>query len=155
MFRQISWLKIKISKNFWRWKSNDYSNINIFLSQENPCTFWLAKEKTWKYVFNTNSELPQNRTEKQIMPSKTTVNWLFTDIWCYLIIGCFDQKFVVFLQTAVRVYYILNVLLDPRCNFRYPFFSSEKLHHKYKISIVRYAYIMIYYFSEKDFIHWQ
>ena len=31
-------------------------------------------------MFNTNSELRQNRTEKQIMPSKTAVNWLFNDI---------------------------------------------------------------------------
>ena len=33
-----------------------------------------------KRIFNTNSELSQNRTEKQIMPSKTTINWLFNDI---------------------------------------------------------------------------
>ena len=31
-------------------------------------------------MFNPNSELWQNRTEKQIMPSKITVNWLFNDI---------------------------------------------------------------------------
>ena len=29
-----------------------------------------------KRVFNTNSKLSQNRTEKQIMPFKATVNWL-------------------------------------------------------------------------------
>ena len=28
----------------------------------------------------TNSELSQNLTEKEIMLSKTTVNWLFNDI---------------------------------------------------------------------------
>ena len=33
-----------------------------------------------KTRFNTNSELLQNRTEKQIMPFKTKVNWLFSDI---------------------------------------------------------------------------
>ena len=27
---------------------------------------------------------------KQIMPFKTTVNWLFNDDVCYLVIGCFD-----------------------------------------------------------------
>ena len=32
------------------------------------------------------SKLSQNRTEKQIMPLKTTVNWLLTDIWQYLVI---------------------------------------------------------------------
>ena len=47
---------------------------------ENPCTFLLAKEKTWKRIFNTNSELSQNRTEKQIMLFKTTVNCLFYDV---------------------------------------------------------------------------
>ena len=52
----------------------------------------------------------QNSAEKQIMPFKTTVNWLFTGIWCYLVIGCFDWKIVVFQQTVVRVYYILNWL---------------------------------------------
>ena len=44
--------------------SIDNNTINIFLSLEKPCTFLLAKEKTWKRIFNTNSELSQNRTEK-------------------------------------------------------------------------------------------
>ena len=60
-----------------------------------------AKEKTWKRIFNTNSELSQNRTEKQIMPFKTTVNWLFNDISCYLATGCFDWKIGVFQQTVL------------------------------------------------------
>ena len=34
----------------------------------NPCTFLLMKEKIQKLIFNTDSELSQNRTEKQIMP---------------------------------------------------------------------------------------
>ena len=34
---------------------------------ENASTFLLAKEKTWKYIFNTSSELSENRTEKQII----------------------------------------------------------------------------------------
>ena len=75
---------------------------------ENPCTFLLAKEKTWKRIFHTSSELSQNRTEKQIMSSKTTINWLFNDTWCYFFIVCFDWKIGVFQQTDVRVYYILN-----------------------------------------------
>ena len=70
----------------------------------------LAKEKTWKRVFNTNSELSQNRTWKQIIPFKA-LNWLFTDIWCYLVIDYFDWKFFVFWQTAVRVYSTLNVVV--------------------------------------------
>ena len=75
---------------------------------ENPCTFLLAKEKTWKRIFNINSQLSQNRREKQIMPFKTTVNWLFNDIYCYLVISCFDWKIGVFQQTVVRVYRILK-----------------------------------------------
>ena len=75
----------------------------------NPCTCLIVKEKTWKRVFNSNSELLQNRTEKQIMPFKITVNWLFTDIWCYLAIGCFDWKTVAFQQKVVQVYYILEI----------------------------------------------
>ena len=69
---------------------------------ENPCTLLLEKEKTWKDIFNTNSELSQKSTEKQIMLFKTTVNCLFNDIWCYLFIGCFDWKIGIFQQTVVR-----------------------------------------------------
>ena len=52
--------------------------------------------------------LTMDRTEKQIMPSKTTVSWLFENIWCYLVIAFFDWKIGVFQQTVVRVYYILK-----------------------------------------------
>ena len=52
----------------------------MFLSQQNTYTFLLVKENTRKSIFNTNSELLQNRTEKQIMSFKTTLNWLFNDI---------------------------------------------------------------------------
>ena len=37
--------------------------------------------------------------KKQIMPSKTTVNWLFNDI-CYSFIACFDWKIAVSQQTV-------------------------------------------------------
>ena len=105
----ISWLKIKKTETmFCRWKSTDSNIINIFLSLENPCTFLLAKEKTRKCISNTDNELSQNCTEKQIIPFKTTVNWLFNDIWCYIAIGCFDWKIGVFQQTVLRVYCILN-----------------------------------------------
>ena len=56
-----------------------------------------------EHIFTTNSELLQNRREKQIMPSKTTVNWLFNDI-CYLEIACFDWKIDIFQQMVARVY---------------------------------------------------
>ena len=42
------------------------------------------------------------------MPFKTTVNWLFNDIYCYLVISCCDRKIGVFQQTVVRVYCILK-----------------------------------------------
>ena len=89
-------------------KDTDNNDINIFLPLENPCTFLLVKEKTWKRIFNTNSELSQNRTEIQIMPSKTTIKWLFNDIWSYFFIACFDWRIGVFQQTVVRVCYILK-----------------------------------------------
>ena len=57
--------------------------------------------------FNTNSELSQNCIEQQIMPSKTTVNWLLYDLF-YLFIPCFDWKTSIFQQTVVRVYYFLK-----------------------------------------------
>ena len=79
----------------------DNNDINIFLSLENPCTFLLPNEKTWKHIFNTNSEFLQNCTEKQIILFKTTVNCLFNDT-CYLVIGCFDWKTGVFQQIVVR-----------------------------------------------------
>ena len=71
----------------------------------------LAKGKIWKGTFNINSESSLNRTEKQIMPFKATVNWLFNDMWCYLVITFFDWKVGVFQQTVVRVYCILKFQL--------------------------------------------
>ena len=53
----------------------------------------------------------QNRKEKQIMSSNTTVNWLFNDIWCYLFIACFNWKSTVFQQTVVKICYILNLCI--------------------------------------------
>ena len=115
-FPQISWLKVKISKTetwFCRWKSTDNNNINIFLSLEKPCTLCLRK-----CIFNTNSEFSQNRKEKQIMSSNTTINWLVNDILCYLFIACFNWKIGVFQQIVVRVYYILKItLLSSKCFF--------------------------------------
>ena len=78
-----NWNLKKHEIRFYRWKSNDYNDMNIFLSLENPCTILLAKENTWRSIFNTNSDLSQNCTEKQIMPFKTTVNLLFNDMWRY------------------------------------------------------------------------
>ena len=65
------------------------------------------KENTSKRIFNTNSALSQNCTEKQSMPSNTKTNWLFNDIWCYLSIACFDWKIDVFQQRVLRVIILL------------------------------------------------
>ena len=74
------------------------------------CTFLLTKEKIWKGTFSINSDNSQNHTENQIMPFKTTVNWLFNDVSCYLVIAFFDWKIGVFQQRVVRVYWILKLL---------------------------------------------
>ena len=71
-FPQKSRLIIEISKTemWFCWsQSNDYNDINIFLSLENSRTFLLAKEKSWKRIFKTNSELLQNHAEKQFVLS--------------------------------------------------------------------------------------
>ena len=87
---------------FCRWKSTNNNDMNIFPLLENPCIFLFEKEKIWKRIFKTNSELSQSRTEKQIMLFKATVNCLFNNIWCYLVIACFDCKIGVFQQTVVK-----------------------------------------------------
>ena len=40
--------------------------------------------------------------KKNLCCSKATVNWLFNDIWCYLVMGCFNWKLFVLQQTVVR-----------------------------------------------------
>ena len=57
-----------------------------------PAGLYLSsyERKTRRSISNTKSKLLENRTEKQIMPFKTTGNWLFNDVWRYLVIGCFD-----------------------------------------------------------------
>ena len=92
-----------------RFVDADNNDINMFQSLENPCTFLFTKEKTWKRIFN--SELPQNRTEKQIMPFKTTMNWLVNDIWCYLLIACFDWEVGVFQQAFVGFIILIPIEL--------------------------------------------
>ena len=68
-----------------------------------PLYHFACERKEQKCISNTNSGLSLNCAEKQIMPSKTTVNWLFNDILCYLFITSFDWKIGVFQQTVVSV----------------------------------------------------
>ena len=75
--------KIKLLKTdtpCCRWNSTDNNSLNMSHSLENPFTFYLAKEITRKLIFSTNDKLSQNLTEKQIMLSKATINWSFSDI---------------------------------------------------------------------------
>ena len=45
------------------------------------------------------------------MPSKTTINFLFNDIWCYFFIACFIQKFAFFRKQLKRFIISLNDLV--------------------------------------------
>ena len=90
----MSWLKIELRGGFAD------KRALIATTLMSSCTFLVAKEKVWKRIFNTNSELSQNHTEKQIMLFKTAVNCLFNDIWSYLVIGCLDWKNGLFQQTV-------------------------------------------------------
>ena len=46
-----------------------------------PLYFFACKRTDLKtHFFSTNTDLSQKCTEKQFMPLKTTVNWLFNDI---------------------------------------------------------------------------
>ena len=65
------------------------------MAKKNPSTFLFGKEKTWRRIVFTKSELSQNHTEKQIVPS----GYLMI-IWCYLFLSCFDWQIVVFQQNS-------------------------------------------------------
>ena len=65
--------------------------------------FCLRKERPETTFLTLTVNYHKSRTEKQIMPSKATVKWLFNDLWCYLPIACFDWKIAVFQQTVVKV----------------------------------------------------
>ena len=87
--------KLTIQKTetpFCWWKSTDSYEIYIFLSLENLCTILLARERTWKRIFTVIVNYHKIVQKKQIMPSKTPINWLFNDIWCYLFIACSNLK---------------------------------------------------------------
>ena len=52
--------------------------------------FCLRKEIPGNAFLTLTVNYRKNHTEKQIMPFKTTLNWLFDDICCNLVIGSFD-----------------------------------------------------------------
>ena len=75
-----------------------YEQVLVFPSRRlvHPAADDFVLRKDLKKHFSTNSKFSQTCTEKQIMSMKATVNWLFSDTWRYLVIGCFP--------TIVRVY---------------------------------------------------
>ena len=72
--------------------------------------FWLRKKRPEKAFSTLTVNYRKIVQKKQIMPFESTVNWLFTDIWCCLVTSWFYWSFVAFWQTVVRVYYILNII---------------------------------------------
>ena len=56
----------------------------------------------WKTLvpFCLRKKRPENGFK--IIPFKTTLNWLFHDICCCLVIGSFNKKIDIFQQTVVR-----------------------------------------------------
>ena len=79
-FRDIMDASLNISAKNWNFKKLRHYFVNeraMIKTKLMSCTFLLAKEKTWKRTFNINDKLSQKCTEKEIMPFKTTVNWLF------------------------------------------------------------------------------
>ena len=69
--------------------------------------------------------MSQNGTGKQTMLFKTTANCLLNDIWCYVVIGCFDWKIGVFQQTVVRS------LLYPSARFFIKFVNNCLFNNSY------------------------
>ena len=49
---------------------------------------WTRRPENTFSILIVNYHIVQ---QKKYMPSKTTINWLFNDIWCYLFIACFDS----------------------------------------------------------------
>ena len=70
-----------------------------------------AKNAFLALIVNYHKIAPKKnkKKNKQIMPSKATINWLFNDIW-YSFIAWFDWKTGVFEQAVLRVYYILKCI---------------------------------------------
>ena len=113
-FREI----MNVSPNILAKNQNFKKLRHGFLDERAVITTTLISSCHWKtlvtfYLWKKRAEnefltLIIKKIEKQIMPSKTTINWLFNDLWCYLFIACFDWKNDVFQQKVVRVCYIFK-----------------------------------------------
>ena len=58
--------------------------------------FCLRKERPETTFLTLTVNYHKSRTEKQIMPSKATVKWLFNDLWCYLPMLVLTEKLLFF-----------------------------------------------------------
>ena len=56
------------------------------------------------------------RQKNKLCHPKTTVNWLFYDIWWYLVIGCFNWKIFVFQDSCKCLLYPELVIDCWKCN---------------------------------------
>ena len=110
-FREIMNVSSNILAKDWNFK-----NLRHGLVDERALiTTTLISSCHWKTVvpfyLRKERSISKNRKEKQIMPCRSTINWLFNDIWCYLFNTCFDWEIGVFQQIVVGVYHILKGLL--------------------------------------------
>ena len=114
-FPKISWLKIKISKN---WDSLVDERVLITATLTSYChwkilaPFYLREKRPENAFLTLIVNYCKIVQKKKIMPSSTTINWLFNDV-CDSFTGCFDWKIAVSQQTVVRVFYILHFKIYP------------------------------------------
>ena len=81
--------KIKFSKTetcFCRWKSNDYNKNDYSCHWKTLVPFCMRKKRPENAFLTLTVDYHKIVKKKQIMPFKTTVNWLFSDIWCYVVL---------------------------------------------------------------------
>ena len=97
---------INVSQISWRKTSKNFKKLRHgFVDERAPITttlipfchwktfvsFYLRKKRHENAFLRIILKYRKNRTEKQFIPSKTTINWLFNDIWCCFLIDiwCF------------------------------------------------------------------
>ena len=94
--------------------------LNSFVREiKGFCQSSLGNEVDFRDIMNVSPE-------KQIMPFKTTVNWMFNDIWCYSVIGCFGWK------TSSRGFIVSLTLqsggLSRSCEKQKPYISTTRVY---------------------------
>ena len=102
----------KTETQFYGWKSNDNNKINNFCHWKNLLHFCLRKKRPENAFLILTVNYRKIVQINRICPPKQQINWLFNDIWRYLVIACFDWKLGVFQQAVWRIYYILNEFIS-------------------------------------------